>query len=301
MKKIQQLLYRIFIHNYFQKLSKRKKEQYQIKSGYETFCQLSKKGDIVNILFADGKAIIILKRGQRFYFNPNDRVARMYSVPYIGTFEHKETNFVCDFVKRGQVCIDVGASFGWYTILFSKLVGPTGHVHAFEPIPHTFDVLQKNIILNRCSNVTLNNIALDATNGQKDMFLPDIGVSGSFHLHEYKKNYQTISCRTRAFDDYCLKKKINHVDFIKADIEGAELLMLKGGINIIKSSMPVMFLEIQKKSTNLFGYKPKEIFEFLLGLGYKSYYVSDEANLIKFDNYLLSKLPDNNFIFLPQK
>jgi len=301
MKRTQRLLNRIFIYNHFRKLSKYKKQQYQTKSGYEIFCQLSKKGGIVNIFFTNGKAIIVLKDGRRFYFNPHDRVARMYSVPDIGTFEDKETNFVRSFVKRGQVCIDAGASFGWYTILFSKLVGPTGHVHAFEPIPHTFNVLQSNIILNKCSNVTLNNVALDATNGKKDMFLPDIGVSGSLRLHKYKKTFQTISCFTRTFDDYCLKKRISRVDFIKADIEGAELLMLKGGINIIKSSMPIMFLEIQEKSTNLFGYKPREIFEFLLGLGYESYYVSDEVKLIKFDNYLLSKLPDHNFIFLPTK
>jgi FkbM family methyltransferase len=301
MKKTKQFLNKVFIYNRFQKLNERKKQQRQIKNGYEVFCQLSKKGDILNILFAGDKTIIILKDGRRFHFNPSDRVARMYSVPCTGTFEHKETNFVRNFVKRGQVCVDAGASFGWYTILFSKLVGPTGHVHAFEPMPHTFHVLQSNTTLNKCSNVTLNNVALDATNGQKNMFLPDIGVSGSFCLHKYKTTYQTISCNTKTLDDYCLKRKINRVDFIKADIEGAEFLMLKGAINIIKSSMPVMFLEVQGKSTNLFGYKPKEIFEFLFSLGYRSYYVNDEGNLIKFDNYLLSKLPDNNFIFLPPK
>jgi FkbM family methyltransferase len=270
-----------------ERVSECEQQQRKIESGYETFCQLSEKKDLENIVFANGKAIITLKDRRRYHFDANDRVGRMYSVPHTGTFEDKETDFVRGFVQTGQVCIDAGASFGWYTILLSVLVGPTGYVHAFEPIPHTFDVLQSNVTLNGCSNVTLNNVALDATNGRKDLFLPDIGVSGSFRLHRYEKTNQTISCRTITLDDYCLE-----------DIEGAEWLMLRGATETLRQSKPVLFLEIQSSSTKLFGYQPAELFTWLVELGYVPHYVTDTGSLDRVENYC-EPLPDHNFIFLP--
>ena len=290
--------YRAMLRRRSQPMSEYEQQQRMLESSYVTFCQLSEKGDVANILFANGKAIITLKDGRHYHFDAHDRVARMYSVPHTGTFEAKETEFVRSFVQPGQVCFDVGASFGWYTILLSKLVGPTGHVHAFEPIPHTFNILQSNVTLNECSNVTLNNVALNATNGRKDLFLPDIGVSGSFRLHRYEKTYQTISCRARTLDDYCLEKGISRVDFIKADIEGAEWLMLKGATETLRQSKPVLFLEIQSESTQLFGYEPVELFAWLTDFGYVPHFVTDTGSLVRLDDYH-GALPDYNFIFFP--
>src|SRR5437016_874007 len=56
--------------------------------------------------------------------------------------------------------VDAGANFGWYTTLFSRLTVPGGQVHAFEPMPPTADVLERNCHLNRCENVTINRCAL---------------------------------------------------------------------------------------------------------------------------------------------
>lgn len=272
--------------------------QSKIKSGYEIFSQLSEKGDINTVVFSKGSSIITLNDGRKYHFNALDNVSSMYTVPYSGTFEDKETNYLRNIIKSGQVCIDVGANFGWYTILFSKLVGETGSVHAFEPIPHTFEILESNINLNKCSNVFINNVALDESKGGKDLFLPDIGVSGSFKLHKYDKDYQVIKARTRTLDDYVEENKINCIDFIKADIEGAELSLLKGGRKTIMKNNPVIFLEIQNDSTKRFGYEPSEIFSYLDDLNYAPYVVSEKKGLILFNDYS-DVLPDYNFIFLP--
>lgn len=275
-------------------------EQYQLmlENSSTLFFQLSQKQDIDSVTFAQGEAIITLKDNRRFHFDPLDRVARMYTVPHIGTFEAKETDFVRSFAQPGMICFDIGASFGWYTILLSKIVGPTGQVHAFEPLPHTFEVLERNVILNECLNVTLDNVALDKTNGQKDLFLPDIGVSGSFHLHEYDKEYETISCPTKTLDDYCLAEGLSRIDFIKADIEGAEWDMLKGALETIRRHHPVLLLEMQSKSTRLFGYDPVQFFAWLVSLGYVPHFAVNGGNLVPLDDYH-GELPDHNFIFLP--
>jgi FkbM family methyltransferase len=154
--------------------------------------------------------------------------------------------------------------------------------------------------LNEFTNVTLNQVALDQTVGTRDLFLPDIGVSGSFRLHEYDKTYQTISCPTRTLDAYCSDHEIDRVHFIKADIEGAEWPMLKGGTEALNKSKPVLFLEIQAHSTKLFGYDPVDLFDWLDKLGYSPHVVSEHGDLVLLDDYR-HRLPDHNFIFLPKK
>lgn len=276
------------------------KRQRIIEDGYNSFCQLTRTNEIDSVKFDGGKAVVRLKDGRRYHFDANDRVARMYTVPHTGTFEAKETEFVRNFIRPGQVCFDIGANFGWYTILLSRLVGSEGHVHAFEPIPHTFDVLHKNVTLNECENITITKVALDSKKGEKELFLPDIGVSGSFCLHEYEKDYDIFRCPTETLDNYCIEHGINRVDFIKADIEGAEWSMLKGATEIIRESMPVLFLEIQQKSTTLFEYEPVELFDWLMSFGYKPYHVSDESSLVYLKDHQ-GRLPDYNFFFLPDK
>ncbi|MFX0138469.1 MAG: FkbM family methyltransferase [Candidatus Hodarchaeota archaeon] len=278
--------------------SKHEKRKLILEKSYSVVMELSKKDGISDILFENRGCIMTLSDGRKYYFDPLDSVASMYSVPYSGTYETKETQFLKTFIKPKQTCIDVGASFGWYTVLMSKHVGEGGHVYSFEPIPPTFKVLEKNVQLNDCKNVTLSNTGLDETNGQKDFYIAEVGVSGSMKLHTYDKSYDKFRCQCQKLDDYCSKKNVQHVDFIKADIEGAEFLFLKGGKETIRSSKPALMLEIQEHSTALFGYRPFEIFKWLIGYGYTPYIVSDTGSLMKLENYS-KKLPDHNFIFIP--
>ncbi|MBN1764204.1 MAG: FkbM family methyltransferase [Sedimentisphaerales bacterium] len=274
-------------------------QQKPLEEAYRRFCQMSRNEGIQAIVFQDGKSQIHLSDGRRFHFDANDEVARMYSVPYDGTFEAKETEFVRSLVKPGWLCMDVGASFGWYTVLLSRLAGDTGQVHGFEPVPHTCEILRSNVRLNKCENVIINQCALDEIGGPRDIYVPDIGVSGSLSLAEYDKDYDVIQCTCRRLDDYCDEQGINHIDFIKADIEGAEWPMLKGGDNILKKSRPVLFLEVQEHSTRLFNYQTSDLFHWLSERGYMPYYLDDQSNLIPLDD-IQKSLPDYNFFFLPQ-
>lgn len=261
------------------------------------FRDLSTTGDVRSITFTGGEAEIELHDGRRYYFDATDRSARMYTVPLTGTFESKETEFLRRLILPGQVCIDVGASFGWYTVLLSKMVGASGRVYAFEPIPHTFYVLQRNVALNSCENVTLESCALAESPGQSDLYLPDSGVSGSLELHPYDSSYQSIPCCIETLDRYCQAAGVAQVDFIKADIEGAEWLLLKGGEETIRRWKPLLLLEVQAHSSALFGYTPADIFDWLQKCGYRAYSVSAEGKLIPV-TAVVEPLPDYNFLFI---
>lgn len=280
--------------------SEHERRQSILEDSFSVLSSLSQQTDISSLTFKAGQCIIKLKDERVFFFDPYDRVARMYSVPHTGTFEKKETLFVSKFLKPGQVCIDAGANFGWYSILFSRLVGPDGHVYSFEPVPHTLEILERNVKLNECRNIVLNNIALDEKNRSRELFLPDIGVSGSFKLHNFDKDFESINCKCQKLDDYCDTNNIRRVDFIKADIEGAEFALLKGAKEILTRNHPTLLLEIQSHSSTLFGYQPADIFKWLIDLGYAPYIVNESGDLTTFQDYE-SKLPDNNFVFLQKE
>ncbi|XOJ85149.1 FkbM family methyltransferase [Methylophilaceae bacterium Uisw_099_01] len=267
-----------------------------IKSSFKYFSELSNKKNIANINFSDKKSIIELYDKRKFFFNPLDGTAsKLFSIPITGEFEQKETDMVGLLLKKGDTCIDVGANFGYYSIYMSQKVGSNGYVHAFEPLNHTWNILQANCILNDIDNIKNNELALDEVLGEKEIYLPDIGISGSFKLHKYDKAFKKFVIKTTSLDNYVIENKVETINFIKADIEGAEFLMIKGAIKSIEKFKPILFLEIQEHSTVLFGYKPIDIMSYLFRMGYQVFYVVDKK-LVKCDDFI--ELPDYNFFFI---
>ncbi len=267
-----------------------------MKVSFQYFAELTTKNNIANVGFSNGQSIIELSDNRKFLFNPlNGTASKLFSIPITGEFEQKETDMVGLLIKENDTCIDVGANFGYYSVYMCQHVGSEGYVHAFEPLNHTWKILQDNIKLNELNNIKYNELALDETIGDKEIFLPDIGISGSFKLHNYDKTYKKFIINTTTLDSYVVENKIEKIDFIKADIEGAEFAMIKGAKQVLEKFKPTLFLEIQEHSTVLFGYKPIDIMDYLLKMGYQIFYAIDNK-LKKLDNYV--ELPDYNFFFI---
>jgi FkbM family methyltransferase len=274
---------------------KNKKYQYEImKSGFHYYQNLCRNVYVSNILFSDDQTVITLKDGRKYFFDPFSKINKLYTVPTTGTFEPEETEMVKNLVKQGDICVDIGGSFGWYTILLSKLVGDEGEVFVFEPISYNYTALSNNIKLNDCRNVFAHNLALGGNSSEIDIYLSDIDTSGSLKLRKYEKSYETQKVKIIKLDDFFTENKLSRVDFIKADVEGAELGVLKGAKSLLQKCMPTLFLEIQRKHTELFGYTPSDIFNYLYQLGYLSYVISGNK-LEKFT--FREPLPTHNFFF----
>src|SRR5690606_7992115 len=110
-------------------------------------------------------------------------------------------------------------------------------------------------------------------------FVPDVGVSGSFALHHYRESFDQWTVKTITLDQYVDENDIKRLDFLKADIEGAEFAMLKGGAKAIEQFHPTLMLEIQQESTEKFGYQPEDLFNWLSERGYHAYYLDAQARL----------------------
>jgi FkbM family methyltransferase len=142
--------------------------------------------------------------------------------------------------------LNIGANAGLYTLIASKLVGPAGEVHAFEPSSQNFGLLKANVALNCCKNVVANNLALANFQGQLSLHCdpahPD--YDGHFFVRRLtetpdvaSKPMEIIPCT--ALDDYWRQAcggKIKPVDFIIIDVEGAELSVFEGARQTFASS-----------------------------------------------------------------
>lgn len=187
-------------------------------------------------------------------------------------------------VRRGDVVFDVGANQGYYTLLFSHLVGRGGRVHAFEPVPPTFADLASHVERERrFDNVTLNDCALADAAGHLPLFVPDLDygqasiaqhAAGSWATAAQVRRYD---CRATTVDDYLGKRGGGaSPSFVKCDVEGAELRMLEGATETLRRHPPLLHLEVNPDWTRTLGYEPPELVRFLAAFGYSSFLSVDE-------------------------
>jgi FkbM family methyltransferase len=203
-------------------------------------------------------------------------------------FEASEARLVTRFLKSGMIFIDVGANFGQYTLLAAERVGPGGQVHSFEPSARMYAELNYNVRLNdlqeRC---VLNNMALSDRQGISRLSKYEEGaeVYGSLGTQHWVDapivGFEEVA--TTTLDTYLTQCKIRHVDLIKMDIEGAELLALRGGAGLLcRADAPAIVLEMADINTDGFGYTALDTWDYLESLQYRFYsFANRRATLSK--------------------
>ncbi len=200
---------------------------------------------------------------------------------FLGTYETFCTEVVKKHIKQGDVCFDVGANIGWYSTLFQKLCGETGAVHSFEPVPQTFAELEKNVALNDSQkNIFLNNFGLgDEEKNLEIYFFPELPTGHASLAAKKDKSSVAIPIKLKTLDSYLIENKIKQVDFVKVDIEGAELMFLKGAKRLFEQTKPpVIFMEMALETSREFGYKPNDLLVFIKENADYDFFALDEKN-----------------------
>ncbi len=170
--------------------------------------------------------------------------------------------------KDGDLVVDVGAHIGRYTIISSKRTGPNGRVVAIEADPSNFKTLNRNVNLNKLTNVTTLNYAVYSNQTNLRLYLPGkesgFTIYNTIMLNSGKPHKKFVEVNANTLDNLLKQIKINLVDinWIKIDVEGAEFEVLKGAQDVLSKSNDIAILiEIHnsQNGTNLYG----PILEFL--------------------------------------
>ena len=171
-----------------------------------------------------------------------------YKIKFINArWEHEKDLFIVEKVLReNMVAVDVGANYGLYSKFMSQFVGSIGTVYAFEPILKTFISLSNNVKGNRYSNIKIFNSALSDKEGKVEMVIPNY-ESGGENLYEARISSEITGENSESVNTQVLDKILQSekkIDFIKIDVEGHEMNVLKGSLKTIKNSSPIFLIEI---------------------------------------------------------
>ena len=212
-------------------------------------------------LDAEHRLVVSARDGRKFSIDPRDPQYHM-GLLHEGLFEPEASKVVTESVHAGDVAIDAGANFGWYTTLLSRLVLPNGFVHAFEAMPSTADVLRENCRINDCINVVINQCALGDRPGTTVIYDHAGRASGDaslFPIAGFER--QSHVCEMLTLDGYFLAHGLSRCNFIKCDVEGAELLFLKGASRVLKTHRPMILVEINPRVLQRSGTSGSEVLE----------------------------------------
>jgi len=186
-----------------------------------------------------------------------------------------ELAYLETILSPGSLFIDVGANFGVYTLLASKLVGETGKVIAFEPTAQSFAILRQNIELNHFSNVRAFQVALAQTR-RKAWLNYGWDPVGNW-LGDSPCGNEGEEVQTEALDQLLEENGIDRVHAIKIDVEGAEELVLRGAIRCLTTQCPIVIFEFNPGCAARLGLSPFGARDFLRNLGYRFVVLGDCA------------------------
>ena len=219
-----------------------------------------------------------------------------------GAFEGAEIRFVDRFLRSGMTVLDIGAHHGLYTLLASRRVGASGHVVAFEPSPRERRKLRLHLGLNLVGNVRVESLALGAEAGEASFYRVDGVETGCNSLRPPAVQSPVSALRVKLgrLGDYADAHALANVDFIKMDVEGAELDVLSGAQSLLnRRPRPIWLVEVSDLRTGPWGYRAQRILEFLEERGYKWFEVFEGGRLRSMA--ASREHLDSNFVAVPEE
>jgi len=178
---------------------------------------------------------------------------------WLGSYEYEKQRLFGATVADGSTVFDLGGHVGFYTLLASELVGSKGKVFVFEPAPRNIFYIKEHLRLNHVKNVTVIEAAVSDRCG-----------TVSFHLEEEARGFLghiasdgRFQVKTVALDELISRGELPIPDYIKIDIEGAEMMALLGAKSLLAKAHPVIFLATHGSGVH------QECCRLLKSLGYE--------------------------------
>lgn len=184
---------------------------------------------------------------------------------------HALMPIIAQHVSAGDVCLDIGAHGGSVTVPLARAVGPEGHVFAFEARPDYAATLERTLGLLEISNVTVMPVAVGERNAEARLVVETAegDLTGRSHLAADSADVTSIPVTSRALDGLVQEiTQLGEASFVKIDVEGAELFMLRGGQGYFADVRPIVYCEIQDEHCARYGHAAATVIETFDALGY---------------------------------
>lgn len=263
-----------------------------VRSIFKNINKVIKKNNF-NGMFFDGKDSWVRVYDNLEYLYVPSKFGGLLGLEKKSGFESIEIDFVSKNFKEGQTFIDIGANFGLYSVFVSKKFYNCD-IHSFEPLPETFEILKKNIKHNKAANIKINNKGLSYEKGE--LYFTNDKYAGNHIVMNPKSTQNLTKVDVEILDKYVENNGIKQIDFIKCDVEGAELLVLRGAKETIEKYHPIILIEIYDEWTQRFGHTANDVIEYLLSFGYKVKMINHKTKKIEeFDKNKINEVYD--FIF----
>ena len=215
--------------------------------------------------------------------------------------EQPEQDAMRRVVARGDVVIDIGANLGIHTVLLAKLIGPDGKLFAFEPNTALLPTLRRTVA--GLPNASLHTCALSDEVGRSAFFVPADDTKASladWTDEAIDGQAREETCERRRLDDMVAEGTIARPDFIKCDVEGAELLVFRGARSVLdRPDAPIVLFEVNAHTSEGFGFSAsaaKEFLESLPAARYHFFEPRDDGSLPR----IVALTPWCNVLAIPQ-
>jgi len=217
----------------------------------------------------------------------------------IGPWFEPEIKILNRLVKPGDTVMDVGANVGVYTSVLSRLVAPSGHVVAYEPIHESAESIRRFIRVSGVTNVVVREVGLSTRSGPGYLAAPR-DFSGRLddqqaHLTDRERSAD-YAIELSTLDDEMRMLDLTRLDFVKCDVEGAEFEAFRGGARSLSQFRPTILAEIESQWTMRYGTTTDEVMRYIQSLGHYRIYVVEGAELIP---AAAAREAHRNFIFIP--
>jgi FkbM family methyltransferase len=218
-----------------------------------------------------------------------------------GYFEEELTEIFIKYLKKGDVFLDIGTHYGYYSMLGAHIVGASGEVHSFEPTLRTYNIAKHN--LNGKANVTVNNNA--AWSKSEELTIKDYGTRYSAFNSLFSAKlkdeiseglvYSENKVNAISIDEYVRNRNLKP-NFIKIDAENAEYEILKGMEYVLTEMRPLVSLEVGDVNSGAFENSAACV-NFLLARNYKALEIKNETLV---EHSALECYAHTNLLFVPK-
>lgn len=236
---------------------------------------------------------IIIKGGERslyktrfndlFWLNINNSIDQCIICD--GIFEPCSTQIIKQLIKEGDIVLDVGANIGYYSILFSRLVGTYGKVLCFEPTECYWKILKMNLEANRANNVEVFKIGL--SNKSQELVIQIGGSTATLHSPGNRALETKEFINLISLDKFMEESKLPKIDFIKVDIDGHEPLFFEGAWKTLERYNPTILLEVSHLHYLEAGFTAWDFYDTLKRKNYKIYHEDKLVELKTKEDFLV--------------